>query len=517
MTNHDTQPLPSGWEIASISEVCTLDTGSPAPQLPSLFTDGTRPFVRVQDLGRLANNVYIRDTKDHLNDTGTGGLKLFREGAVLFTKSGMSALLNQRAILARDMHVVSHIGIATPLGGIPSEYIYYWLKTVDFSGLTHATTLPSLPMSRVGSLRLPLPPLSEQDRIVAEIEKQLTRLDAAVAALERARVNLKRYRVAVLKAACEGQLVPTEADLARSQGRDYEPADALLTRIQKERREKWEADQRTKMKAVDKHPKDDGWKGKYVEPESPEAAELPRLSEGWVWARAEQVCEFITKGTTPAANKLQAGVGDIPFIKVYNLTFDGKLDFSVNPTFVSTDTHKKELARSRVVPGDVLMNIVGPPLGKVAVVPATFDEWNMNQAVAVFRPLFGVLRGYLAICLLAGDVLNWATRRAKATAGQFNLTLEICRDLPLPIPPAKEQARIVIEAERRLSVLDETEALVNRSLRRADRMRQAILKQAFEGRLVDQDPNDEPASALLERIHLTRAASSITRAIEARS
>ena len=127
-------------------------------------------------------------------------------------------------------------------------------------------------------------PSTEQHRIVAEIEKQFTRLDTAVAALKRTQANLKRYRASVLKAACEGRLVPTEAELARKEGRDYEPADRLLACILNERRAKWEADQLAKMQAQGKVPKDDTWKEKYQEPTGPDTTDLPKLPEGWVWA-----------------------------------------------------------------------------------------------------------------------------------------------------------------------------------------------------------------------------------------
>jgi type I restriction enzyme S subunit len=195
---------------------------------------------------------------------------------------------------------------------------------------------------------------------------------------------------------------------------------------------------------------------------------------------------------------------EIPFIKVYNLTFDGTLDFSVKPTFVSGETHSGELARSLILPGDVLMNIVGPPLGKVSIVPDIYPEWNMNQAIARFRPFRGYDRKFLSCALRAEHILNWAVRRAKATAGQFNLTLQICRDLPLPLPPISEQRRIVAEVERRLSLVEALGASVEAALARAGRLRQAVLKQAFEGRLVPQDPDDEPASVLLERIRAER-------------
>jgi type I restriction enzyme, S subunit len=355
-------------------------------------------------------------------------------------------------------------------------------------GITQGVAQLKVSLARFKTIALPLPPLNEQRRIVAEIETQFTRLDAAVAALERSRANLKRYRAAVLKAACEGRLVPTEAEIARAQGRDFESGELLLDRIAEERR------------LIGGN----GRRSRNEEPAKLESDHMVTLPMGWSSARAEQICDFITKGTTPAAYKLHDGAGDIPFIKVYNLTTNGRLDFSFKPTFISVDTHEQELGRSRVRPGDVLMNIVGPPLGKVSIVPDTYPEWNMNQAVAVFRPMPSYDRRFLSICLLNDETVSWAIRRAKATAGQFNLTLEICRDLPLPVPPLAEQHRIVAEVERRLSVVEEMEKTIDANLKRAERLRQAILARAFAGKLVPQDPTDGPASVLLERIRAQR-------------
>jgi len=334
-----------------------------------------------------------------------------------------------------------------------ASYLQYFLNSAEFvSFSSHLNTgdRPRVDFEQIGEYSIPLPPLAEQHRIVAEIEKHLTRLDAAVAALERTRANLKRYRASVLKAAVEGRL--WQAETVRHLG-----------------------------------------------------TAQPALPAGWAWRMAETLCGFITKGTTPSAAKLYAGEGEVPFIKVYNLTNRGMLDFTVNPTFVSKETHSKELKRSRVVPGDVLMNIVGPPLGKVSLVPDDFAEWNVNQAIAIFRPKEGFDRRFLALCLQSETVLSWALRRAKATAGQSNLTLQICRELPLPVPPLTEQHRIVAEVERRVSVIDNLAAAVETALRGAERLRQSVLKHAFEGRLVPQDPNDEPASVLLDRIRGERA------------
>jgi type I restriction enzyme S subunit len=218
-----------------------------------------------------------------------------------------------------------------------------------------------------------------------------------------------------------------------------------------------------------------------------------------VLARAEQLCGFITKGTTPRADKLSEGFGDVPYIKVQNLTDRGELDQTACRTFVAKETHQGELARSKVYPGDVLMNIVGPPLGKVSIVPDTYDEWNMNQAIAVFPALPGFDRQLLCFSLLADVTIDRAKRRAKATVGQFNLTLEICRDLPLPVPPTDEQCEIAERVRRLLQLGDLIEARVERAAARAEQTAQAVLAKAFRGELVPQDPADEPAAVTLDQ------------------
>jgi type I restriction enzyme S subunit len=217
------------------------------------------------------------------------------------------------------------------------------------------------------------------------------------------------------------------------------------------------------------------------------------------------VCDFITKGTTPAAQELLPS-GEIPFLKVNNLGFGGPLDFTKSRTFVRRHVHDHDLSRSKVLPGDVLMNIVGPPLGKVAVVPDSYPEYNINQAIARFRAMPGLEPHYLALLLRNPDVLRWALSRAKTTAGQVNLTLELCRDLPLPIAPESEQQQIVAVVEAAATEAVNASAAIDAALTRAARLRQSVLKSAFEGTLVPQDPNDEPASVLLERIRATRTA-----------
>jgi type I restriction enzyme S subunit len=460
--------LPPGWVWTTLGEIAELiGGGTPSRERPEYF-GGDIVWLTPTEIpkDRVAT---VTESKERITQDGLrrSSARLVPKGSVLMTSR---ASIGYVAIAGAE--VTTNQGFASFItsGAVYNSFLAYWLwsQRDGFIQQATGTTFKEITKSKLRPIAFPLAPLPEQHRIVAKIEELLTSLDAGGASLKRIQAALKRYRAAVLKAACEGRLVPQDPN--------DEPAEKLLERILVERRAKWEAD----LRAKGKHPK----KAKYEEPKGPDAEGLPELPEGWYWAKAEQLCDFITKGTTPKSNKLYSEEGEVPFIKVYNLTNRGVLDFSVNPTFISAVTHKKELARSVVYPGDVLMNIVGPPLGKVSIAPETYPEWNINQAIAIFRPKPGYNRRFLAFCLLSDDILSWATRRAKATAGQFNLTLEICRALPLPVPPEREQHRIVAEIERRLSVANEIAASVEANLVRSGRLRQAILRRAFEGKLV---------------------------------
>lgn len=244
---------------------------------------------------------------------------------------------------------------------------------------------------------------------------------------------------------------------------------------------------------------------KSVDQDSVDLSSLPSLPGSWVWCIPADVCSVIASGSTPKPNQMYAEAGDVPFIKVYNLTHRGVLDFSVKPTFIDRTTHLGLLARSRVLPEDVLINIVGPPLGKVAIVPSDHPEWNINQAVVVFRPDAGVLNKYLAFALLTDSIMRRVTSLAKATAGQFNIGVGMCRRLlPLPMAPTNEQRRIVAKIEELFSDLDAGEAALKRAKANLKRYRAAVLKAAVEGKLTEEwrakHPAKEPASALLARI-----------------
>lgn len=346
------------------------------------------------------------------------------------------------------------------------------------------------------SVPIRLAPEAEQVRIADRIEELFTDLDAGVAALVRVQKKLNRYRAALLHSAVTGRLT---ADWRAKHGDGGESGQQLLERILVARRQDWEQHTLAEYEANGRTPTKN-WRDRYPEPSLPDTSSLAELPDSWVWASAAQLCSSIQNGNTPEAPMMSAGYGEVPFLKVYNLTKNGSLNFEKDPTYISMKTHSELLKRSICRPGDVLMNIVGPPLGKVSIVPDTHPEWNINQAIVAYRCLEGFSNRLLCSLLLTESVLRPLLNTSKATAGQFNISVNSSRSVAIPVPPVAEQEVLLGVLSEKVSNIESMEAEVDRGLRRAARLRQAILKAAFEGKLVPQNPNDEPASELLARI-----------------
>jgi type I restriction enzyme S subunit len=395
---------------------------------------------------------------------------------------------------------------------IDSNYLYFYARSESFLDvllpLARGVSYPAVRGGDVVSQSIPIAPAAEQARIVAKLEELLSDLDAGVAELKAAQKKLGQYRQSLLKAAVEGALTAewrvTQHVERKGKTASSESGAALLARILTERHRRWETRQLAKFQAQGKAPPKD-WQAKYPAPVAPDTTGLPALPVGWVWASAEQLCDFITKGTTPSKGLDVGGDKVIPFLRVTNLTDKGELDMS-DKVFVSVETHRGFLARSVVYPSDVLMNIVGPPLGQVSVVPETFPEWNINQAIAIFRAVDGMLSGFLSLTLLSPPAQRWLKARSKTTAGQTNLTLEVCRNMPIPLPPHAEQVALIAVADEVINRVAEQAKAIQISLKQSAAQRKNILQAAFSGQLVPQDPVDEPASALLARIRAERAA-----------
>ena len=192
--------------------------------------------------------------------------------------------------------------------------------------------------------------------------------------------------------------------------------------------------------------------------------------------KASEICDFITKGTTPTTGEIaeEYNDGKIPFLKVYNLSFTGEMLFENNPQYIPKETHDGKLARSKVYPNDVLMNIVGPPLGKFALVTDEFDEWNINQAIAIFRAKDRILPRFLLHALMQPKVLEPFIGQAVGIRQQ-NLSLEQCRSLQIPLPSLEEQQSFVEFAKQ----VDKSKVKVQKALDETQKLFDSLMQQYF--------------------------------------
>lgn len=332
----------------------------------------------------------------------------------------------------------------------------------------------NLTHDRFRRLPVTVAPLPEQHRIVAEIEKQFTRLDAAVAALRRIQANLKRYRASVLKAACEGKLVPTEASLKP----ELETGEQLLQRILAERRKNW---------LVRRSLGEGGTgRGKYKEPATPDMKSLPPLPEGWTWASVEQIGE-VQLGRQRSPKNASKNF-PTKYIRAANITEQG-IDIS---DVLEMEFSPAERERFALHDGDVVLSEAsGSPtqVGKPAVWRNELPLCCFQNTVLRLRPAIIGARYVLVAC--QHFYANRVFAKVAGGVGINHLGAEKFSVIPFPLPPLAEQIRIVVEVERRLSVVEELESIVTANLQRAARLRQSILQEAFSGRLTSDVPADK--------------------------
>jgi type I restriction enzyme, S subunit len=344
------------------------------------------------------------------------------------------------------------------------KFLWYLLNDEQF-WIRSGSAQPFVAVRKTFEKEVFVPPLPEQRRIVAEIEKQFTRLEAGVAALRRVQANLKRYRAAVLKAACEGRLVPTEAALARSPRSTkngppaYETGEALLARILTERRQNWQG------------------RGQYKEPVAPDTTKLSLLPEGYTWASFGQICRVQGGFAFKSTDYVKEGV---PLVRISNLV-NGRVQVSEDTVFLPPDFATANPAFV-LRKGDVLIATSGATTGKMATMEEDIPAL-LNQRVGRFVLSSAELSNAKFVSYLVMQITQKVLKDAYGAA-QPNISPSEIEEMPIPLPPLAEQTRIVAEVERRLSVVEELEAVVTANLQRATRLRQSILQRAFTGNLL---------------------------------
>ncbi len=422
------------------------------------------------------NDAYIDDSEEKITELALKecSLRENQPGDVLVAMYG--ATIGKVAILNVAATTNQAVCACTCHTGVFNRYLFLMLKAFKpyFISNSSGAAQPNFSKEKIVRTPFPLPPLAEQRRIVAKVDQLLGLCDelAARQAAQREKrqrlvgatldrlvstrnpaefpthahrlrnhfdqlfdtpTTIPQLRQTILQLALQGQLVPVR--------RNEEVTAETLLAMERERMSLSFAS---------------GDQPKLESEYAALRAAGPNQDGSRRYISARCICDFITKGTTPAASELMPQ-GDVPFLKVYNIV-KNVLNFEYKPTFVRKIVHETELRRSKIQPGNVLMNLVGPPLGKVAVVTEEYPEWNCNQALVIFKPISFYDSKFLSYIIGCPATLKEILQDTRGTAGQDNISLEQSRNLRIPLVSLEYQRRFIAEVTELLSLCDALEA-----------------------------------------------------------
>lgn len=392
--------------------------------------------------------------------------QLVRKGDILISTANSYELVGKVAPVTGLPHKATlgaFISLIRPNELVDPKFLYLqlaWGKTQGRIRETASTTtnISNVSTKKLLTLDLFVPDLDKQREIVAEIEKQFSRLDEAVANLQRVKANLKRYKASVLKAAVEGRLVETEASIAQREGRSYETGEQLLQRILEDR------------KALAK--------GKRVAVNQPDPAGLPDCSEGWVWTTCDAAINSIDAGASFKCEERPPVLGEVGVLKVSALTW-GTYDENESKTCKDEGRiEEKYLVRD----GDFLFSRANTIelVGACVIVEKTTKQLMLSDKTLRFKLDEKVLPEWLQICLRCKFGRDEIERLATGNQESMrNIGQERIRQIRMPLPSLAEQKRIAAEVDRHLSIVRGVEAEVDVNIQRAQALRQAALAKSF--------------------------------------
>lgn len=442
--------LPRRWEEMTVAEVAEIVMGQ-SPPSGYYNTEGKGlPFFQGKaEFGELYPKV--------VKWCSVPGKVAHKDDVLISVRApvGPTNLAPSECCIGRGLAAIR------PKPGISQKYILYYLRSIekDIDMLGTGTTFKAISGKILRDIPIPVAPPNQQNHIVAEIERQFSRLDAAVANLKRIKANLKHYRAAVLKAAVEGRLVETEAELARREGRSYETGEQFLQRVLETRS--------SRLKN----------KGRYKEPTAPDTTDLSKLSDGWAWATIEDLSDLVEYGSSAKTSEDSSG---IPVFRMGNIC-DGELKID-NLKYLPASHH--EFPRLLLKPGDLLFNRTNSPelVGKTAVFSDCREEYSFASYLIRVRLIKGCVPAFLAMYINSSHGRRWVRSVVTQQVGQANVNGTKLRALVCPLPPLLEQRRIVSEADRCLSVARTIEAQIDANIACAEILRHSILANNFSGR-----------------------------------
>ncbi|MFY1666640.1 restriction endonuclease subunit S [Pseudomonas sp. Pseu.R1] len=477
--------MPTGWTIFSIADLGGMSGGkTPSKGNPQFWSSHDVPWVSPKDMKK---NV-LNDSEDRISQLAVdqAGMTLYPANSVLMvTRSGILQHTFPVALSSVQLTVNQDIKVLRPTEGLVPKLFFYMLKRFGTDILStcskDGTTVQSIDSEKLEAFLLPLPPLAEQTRIAAKLDELLAQVDTLKTRTGGIPALLRRFRQSVLSAAVSGRLT----EEWRSHRAAIDKGSELHQQIK------------------NAHTAEGGHARGNASNPTEEAHDLSSddLPDSWDIAELRDVCvpgRPITYGILKPGPELEEGV---PYIRVAD--FPGNKLNTANIKKTSSEIDQ-QFKRARLLENDLLLSIRGS-VGRLIKIPASLEGANITQDTARLSISPLILTDFVYWVLLADSTQR---RMKNATRGVAVRGINIgdVRALQIPLPPYNEQAEIVRRVEQLFAFSDQLEARVRAAQERIDNLTRSILAKAFRGELVPQDPNDEPASVLLDRIKAQRAA-----------
>lgn len=426
--------LPKNWVKTELGNYAILKNGYAFKS--NDFQNEGLPVVKISN---------IKDFKIEIENAicvGESKLKpdfIIAKGDILIAMSGATTgkygVFEQDVIALQNQRVGNLKPVVESLSN--RRFLLYLLGSLkeEIEEKAYGAAQPNISPKLIESIKIYLPPLAEQNRIVAKLDALFAQHEAIKTSMAKIPELLKNFRQQVLTQAVTGKLT-----------------------------EEWR-------------------KGKEL--------------DEWRFEEAKKCCEKVQSGGTPKGSNF--ALSGIPFLKVYNIV-NNKIDFEYNPQYVTEEIQYGQIKKSITYPNDVIMNIVGPPLNKVAIIPDDYPEWNLNQAITIFRVKEYMINKFLYYFFCEGSSVKSLINETKGVVGQVNISLSQCRDFQIPIPSIKEQQEIINRVESLFTKADAIEQHYKNLKTKIDTLPQAILHKAFKGELTEQLASDGDAKELLKEI-----------------
>ncbi len=441
-------PLPDGWDVKTLGEITDIFKGGTPKRNVEKYFQGNIAWAIPTDITKLNGALYIDDTETHISEEALGksSARLLPAGTVLLTSR---ATIGKVAIT--NIPIATNQGFANFLCKevIANVFLAYYLRSITdlLISLGGGTTFLEITKKTLLNVEIPLPPLPEQHRIVAKIEELFTKLDVGINELHKAQSQLKRYRQSVLKSAFEGKL--TEA-----------------------------------------------WRAGHQDEIGPPTVSEGDLPDGWTRVTVGKIAQKIHYGYTESATDDPIGP---KFLRITDIQNNSVNWDSVPYCRIDEIKQQQYLLKEN----DLVFARTGATVGKSFLIQGDIPD-AVFASYLIRIVLEKEINAKFVYTFFQSQSYWMQIHQGKVGSGQPNVNAKILSRITLPLPPLSEQQAIVSEVESRLSVTDEVEKTITAELKRAEQLRQSILKKAFSGELVPQDPNDEPASVLLERIKVQK-------------